>query len=293
MDIQLFNAFVGVAEAGSFSLAAENLHLTQPAVSKRIAALESSLGERLFDRIGRKTTLTEAGSTLLPYAHRVLWELEDGRRALSGLSDTVGGRLSLGASHHIGLHRMPDILREYARDYPNVELDPHFQDSEKACAAVEHGDIEFAIATLPPESRPRLRMLEVWPDPMDIVVASDHPLTRQANLSTLELTRYPAILPGEGTYTRALIDKALHQNHTVLGQTLVTNYMETIRCLVQIGLGWSVLPRTMMDSQLVKLNLPMPEITRRLGVVWHAQRSLSNAAKAMLDRLQQQAMDGG
>src|SRR5690625_2003504 len=161
MDLQLLNAFAGVAEAGSFSLAGETLHLTQPAVSKRIAALESLMGERLFDRIGRKTTLTEAGRTLLPYAHRILWEMENGRRALSGLSDTVGGRLSLGASHQIGLHRMPDILRGYARDYPDVELDLHFQDSEKACAAVEHGGIEIAIITLPPEPRPRLRMLEV------------------------------------------------------------------------------------------------------------------------------------
>lgn len=80
MDTQTLQAFLAVARAGSFSVAAERLHLTQPAVSKRIAALESQLGARLFDRIGRRPQLTEAGRALLPRAHRILLDMQDAHR---------------------------------------------------------------------------------------------------------------------------------------------------------------------------------------------------------------------
>ncbi len=93
MDTHALSAFIEVADTGSFSRAGERLHLSQPAISKRIAALEDALGQPLFDRVGRRIDLTDAGRTLLPHARRVLAELEDARRALSRLSGTVSGRL--------------------------------------------------------------------------------------------------------------------------------------------------------------------------------------------------------
>ena len=140
MDFSALEAFVTVAEQGSFSRAAEALHLTQPAISKRVAALESELDARLFDRIGRKVNLTEAGDALLSNARRILQELEESRRVIANLSTEVRGRLSLATSHHAGLHRLPPVLRIYTKQYPQVELDLHFMDSESACSAVEHGD---------------------------------------------------------------------------------------------------------------------------------------------------------
>lgn len=285
MDLQLLDAFLTVAQTGSFSRAAESLHLSQPAVSKRVAALEAHFGVTLFDRIGRHTTLTEAGRTLLPYSRRMLWEMEDSRRALSKLSDRVAGRLSLGTSHHIGLHRLPGILRAFSLSYPDVELDLHFQDSEQACAQVEHGDLEVAVVTLPPENRPSLKMLEIWPDPLSIVVAVDHPLAARDPVSVHDLSHHSAILPDIGTYTRSLIEQALAGVDALPARTLVTNYMETIRMLVGIGLGWSALPRTLLNDQLTVLDMPELKLERRLGAVWHAQRSLSNAAMAFLDGL--------
>lgn len=285
MDLQLLDAFLTVAETGSFSRTAESLHLSQPAVSKRIAALEAHFGVTLFDRIGRHTTMTEAGRTLLPHARRMLWEMEDSRRALSKLSARVAGRLSLGISHHIGLHHLPSILRRFTLSYADVELDLHFQDSEQACAQIEHGDLEMAVVTLPPEERSNLKMLEIWPDPLSIVVAEDHPLAGRNPVSTGDLAHHSAILPAVGTYTRSLVEQALAGADTRPARTLVTNYMETIRMLVGIGLGWSALPRTLLDDQLTVLEIPELTIQRRLGAVWHAQRSLSNAAGVLLEML--------
>ena len=123
MDLTSLNTFLAIAESGSFSEAGERLHLTQPAVSKRIAALESQLGVRLFDRVGREVSLTEAGRALLPRAYQILNVLDDTRRALTNLSGEVSGRLVLATSHHIGLHRLPPLLRAFTRAHPQVALD--------------------------------------------------------------------------------------------------------------------------------------------------------------------------
>src|SRR5581483_12097643 len=157
MDTQALAAFAEVADSGSFSRAAEKLHLSQPAISKRIAALESQLGRPLFDRVGRAIHLTDAGRTLLPYARRTLQHLEDGKRALTQLAGEVGGRLSFGTSHHIGLHRLPPVLRRYTQKYPQVDLDIHFMDSEVACEAVLAGKLELGIVTLPLQPLPQLQ----------------------------------------------------------------------------------------------------------------------------------------
>ncbi|MHA1567872.1 MAG: LysR family transcriptional regulator [Alphaproteobacteria bacterium] len=282
MEIANLQAFVSVAETGSFSAAAEQLFLTQPAISKRIAQLESELDSRLFDRIGRHTALTESGHALLPRARRILTEVEDSRRAISNLSSRVAGPLRIGTSHHIGLHRLPPVLRQYTLDWPEVELDLHFMDSEQACRDVLHGRLELGIVTLPPDPAEDLALREVWPDPLDFVTARDHPLARLARVSPAQLCRHDAILPATGTYTRAIIEQALAPRGLTVPVRMATNYLETIKMLVSVGLGWSVLPRSMLDEELAVIKVDGIRLQRRLGAVWHTRRTLSNAAQAML-----------
>ncbi len=148
MELATLNAFIAIAELGSFSEAAERLYLTQPAVSKRIASLEQQLNVRLFDRLGREVSLTEAGRALLPRAYQILNVLDDTRRALNNLSGEVSGRLTLATSHHIGLHRLPPLLRAFTRAHPQVALDIQFLDSEVAYEEVLHGRAELAVITL-------------------------------------------------------------------------------------------------------------------------------------------------
>jgi DNA-binding transcriptional LysR family regulator len=282
MDIDDLHAFISVARQGSFSTAAEHLHLTQPAVSKRIAALEQRLGTRLFDRIGRRVTLTEAGRHLLERAERILIEVEDTRRAIANLAGEVHGRLSVATSHHIGLHRLPPVLRQFTRRYPEVQLDLRFMDSEAACRAVAQGELELAVATLPAEKPPELVETALWSDPLELVSAANHPLCNKARPTLVQVCEYPAILPAKGTYTRALIERAFDKAGLSLRVSLETNYLETIKMMVSIGLGWSLLPRTLVDRSLRAHHIKNLRIVRRLGVIHHAQRTLSNAARAFV-----------
>jgi len=282
MDIEDLHAFITVARQGSFSQAANSLHLTQPAVSKRIAALEQQLDTRLFDRIGRRITLTEAGQSLISRAERILADVEDARRAIINLAGEVHGRLSVATSHHIGLHRLPPVLRQFTRQYPEVQLDLCFMDSEAACRAVTQGELELAIVTLPAEDTPDLIVTPVWNDPLILVSALDHPLSNKTRLTLNQLCEHPAILPAKGTYTRALIDRSFEKSDLALRVSLETNYLETIKMMVSIGLGWSLLPQTMVDTGLHAHRLKALHIVRHRGIVHHARRTLSNAARALM-----------
>ncbi len=285
MDIQNLQAFVHVADTGSFSRAGESLHLTQPAISKRVAALETQLQASLFDRIGRQVALTEAGRALLPRARRILLELQDTRRALSRLGEQVSGPLIMGTSHHLGLHRLPPVLREFTLRYPEVDLDIRFMESEAAAHAVERGDLELAVITLPLQPAPSLATRCVWPDPLVVAVAADHPLAKHPAPGATALGGWPCILPDHSTYTRILIDTAFADLGVTLQPRLSTNYLETIRMLVSIGIGWGMLPQSMVGDSLVTLTPPGIHISRELGVVRHRERSLSRAGEELLGLL--------
>ena len=281
MDIANLSAFISVADTGSFSEASEHLFVTQPAISKRISALESELDVKLFDRIGRKVTLTEAGTALLDRARSILRQVDDSKRVIQNLSGHIAGKLSIGTSHHIGLHRLPPILRAFTSDYPEVELDLHFMDSEEACHAIEHGELELGIVTLPLIPAKVLNTKEVWPDPLDIVVNQAHPLALLKKITPKQLSDYPAILPTRGTYTRQIFEHTMRKHKLELKVGLSTNYLETIKMMVSVGLGWSVLPRSMLNKELKTLNIEGITLERKLGIVWHSGHTLSNAAKAM------------
>lgn len=289
MDTANLAAFLAVAGSGSFSRAAEEMHLTQPAVSKRIAMLESQLDVRLFDRIGRHISLTEAGRALKPRAQGILNALTDTRRVLSNLSSRVEGQLTLATSHHIGLHRLPPVLREYTRLYPNVALDIRFLDSEVAHEKVLQGEVEMAVITLAPDVEPPIMAMHVWEDQLEIVVAPDHPLAAGGPVSLAELADHQAVFPGSNTFTHGIVWRLFEAHGLRPRVSMSTNYMETIKMMVSIGLAWSILPRTMLDESVKALRVSDVTLTRQLGCIWHSGRTLSNAAQALMDLLEDEA----
>lgn len=278
-------AFLAVADSGSFSIAAEELHLTQPAVSKRIAALESQLDSPLFDRLGRTVQLTEAGRALLPQAHNILRAVQQARRSIDDLQGEVSGTLSLGISHHIGLHRLPPVLEAFSKRYPRVRFDIQFMDSEEAYEQINLGRIELGVVTLAPAGSNPLQRRPIWHDQLLIAVSRHHPLASATSVELDVLSQHTAILPGLNTYTGQIV-KALFREHALrLDVSMETNYLETIKMMVSIGLGWSVLPHTMIDDSIHPLTLSGVSLQRILGCVYHPERSLSNAANAFVEAL--------
>lgn len=293
MDIPSIKTFLLVAKKQSFSLTAESLYLTQPAISKRIAALESELDCKLFDRVKKKILLTEAGRLFLPRAQAIIEELKATKNALAKMGGMVSGELIMATSHHIGIHYLPPILKHYVNEYPKVDVKLNFMESESACQAVENAEIELAVITLPIEPASCLNLLNIWQDPLTFAVHNNHPLIEEISDTNTNdvilkhknigrLTQFPAILPEQGTYTRELLDAYFYKSEMNVQVKLSNNYLETIKMMVSVGLGWSVLPKTLIDNTLTAIIIPGFSAHRALGIVTHKNRTLSHAAQMMV-----------
>lgn len=279
LDTHALAAFIEAAELKSFSKAAEALHITQPAISKRIALLEQQLATKLFDRIRKKVFLTEAGQLLLPKARSIIQSINDAQQAIIDLDGEVSGSLSIAFSHHIGLHRLPPYLQAFSKRYPNVALDIDFVDSEKAYSKILNGEIELAVITLTPAAQNNIVSTTLWRDPLAFMCSPEHPLHLKNNVTLNELSQMSVILPASSTYTGRIVAQTFAKQNIILSGSMTTNYLETIKMMVTIGLGWSVLPKT-MQSSLEIIHVPDIYMERNLGSIQYKGRKLSNAAAA-------------
>ncbi|MEN3979390.1 LysR family transcriptional regulator [Acinetobacter sp. CWB-B33] len=286
MNLAAFEAFVKVMETGSISLAADQLFITQPAVTKRIHSLEEYFGVKLFESAGRGVQPTHASHSLLPKVKSWLNELGDIHNTLSHEQGQVQGKLKIGTSHHIGLHHLPSHLRSYVQQFPEVTLDVHFVDSEQAHEQVLAGDLELAFLTLPPQLDERLKYVTIWNDPLVFAASPFHPLAQKQNLSLEDLIQYPSLLPASQTYTSQITLAEFEKQGVKPKITMSNNPLESIRMLVSIGLGWSVLPKTLLNQDLKQLDIPL-EMNRQLGMVWHPARTQSKAAEALVNIMKQ------
>ena len=287
MDPNALRAFLAIVDQGSFSEAAEQLHITQPAISKRLAALETQLGAELIDRSQRKLRLTDAGARLLPHARRILDEIHNARVALSPDASEVAGELQIIASHHIGLHHLPNWLRRFKRDYPQVALDLQFMESDAAYAQMRKRGAELAFVTLSDGMDPNFKVYAQWPDPMAFVVGPEHPLATLQRPTLADLSSHAALLPDTSTGTYRLVSRLFLEANLPLSSQMPTNYLETLKMMTSVGLGWSVLPVRMVDPSLRVLPV-QPSVARLMGAIGLAGRQLSSAAQALLDIVEQQ-----
>ncbi len=280
MDLQSLETFIAVAELGSFSRASEKLFLTQPAVSKRIANLELLLGNHLFDRIGRDVYLTEAGQLLKSRAKTIIEDIKDTQNSVKQLNTHDVRQLSIASSHHIGLHYLGPLLREFMDENPMAKLDLKFMESEQAIESLLQREIELVFTTIPHPLPRDLIAKTIWRDRLIFVVSKDHNLAAtKGGVRLNQLTQTTAILPGASTTTFKIIEQTFHRHHIPLKRVLNVNYLETIQALVANGLGWSLLPESMVNEDLKALSVDKIELERDLGIIQHKQRTISLGAR--------------
>jgi len=298
VDSNTLRAFLTIVDQGSFSEAAEQLHLTQPAISKRLATLENQLGTTLIDRSHRKIGLTDAGIRLLPHARKILDEIHNARIALSPDSSLIEGELQIIASHHIGLHHLPNWLHRFKREYPEVAINLQFMESDTAYEQMRKRNAELAFVTLSDSMPPSFNVFTQWPDPMAFVVSTDHPLAQLAKPKLPDLAKYPALLPDTSTSTYRAVSRLFLEENLPLNPQMPTNYLETLKMMTSVGLGWSVLPLRMVDGSLKVLGDVLAKavktehpVTRALGAIGLSGRQPGNAARALLAIVQEAEAD--
>ncbi|MDX1588633.1 MAG: LysR family transcriptional regulator [Oleiphilaceae bacterium] len=286
MQTQSLAAFVAIVDSGSFSAAADQLNVSQSAISKRLANLELQVGRPLIERDGRHARLTEAGERLLPHARQVLDELHNARLALEQPTERFSGPVRLITSHHIGLHHLPAWLKRFRQQHPAVEFQLQFMESEQAFAALQRREASLALVTLNDRLQQHFEVHHNWEDPMHFVCGPDHPLARLESPTLADLAGHEAILPSATTETYRVVSHLFLINGLRLQAQMPTNYLETIKMMTSVGLGWSVLPGTMVDRDLVVLPVAAP-VSRMLGAVGLWRRDPGPVARALLALVRQ------
>ncbi len=285
LDLKLSNllAFVTVADKGSFSQAARKLFLTQPTISRRIADLETSLEARLFDRIGNKVIMTEAARQLLPKARNILSEIQDTTKLIQNLSGKISGEIRLGVSGYIAESYLRPIMQDFTANHQAVEIAIElFGSSINAYHLLDNGKLDLVLATLPRTKNNQHNIIPLWKDELAFVTSKNHLLAQTKDIDLATITQYPALLPDKGTLTREIIDTLFQQQqlsfHLAPQITSPANFT-VLKMLVSLGLGWSILPKIILDETFHILPIQMEPLHRNLGIIHHQQRSLSNACK--------------
>jgi DNA-binding transcriptional LysR family regulator len=282
-------AFRAVAEEKSFTKAAEKLFRTQPAISQAIKSLEEELGERLFLRIGRTSTLTHAGRIFLEHVEDAFDSLERGQLRIDALKELQEGELTISTSDTTALYILPDVLQDFRKQYPGVEVQIYCKPSPVAAEQVLAREADLGIVTLPIE-HPRLSSEALIVRRDVAICAPGHPLAKRKRIAFTELAEYPLLLLDIGSNTRTYI----YQRFQTAGLTpkiaMELGSIEVIKKLVQLDFGVSIVPRIALHDELEQgsiqsIDLFRKEECRTLGVIYPSKGISSLSAQIFITML--------
>jgi DNA-binding transcriptional LysR family regulator len=252
MNLDQLVTFRTVARMGSFRRAAEALHLTQPAVSKQIQALEIELGERLLER-GRTARLTPAGEVLLKYAERVPQLVQTAREEISDLRGLGRGHLSLGAAQSIGIHLLPRLLEAYRARYPRVTLTVEAGVALGIMRRVMARDLDLGLVVLTspgPDPPAELTCVPLGVSDLVFVAPASEPSMRRRRLTINELGDLSWILSPAGCQYRGYVERRFAERGLQMNVAVEVTGLEVQRRLVQLGLGVTLLPKPLVAHDL-------------------------------------------
>jgi DNA-binding transcriptional LysR family regulator len=263
-----------VAELLNYRRAAEELHLTQPAVTSQIRSLEEGLGITLFDRIGRETSLTPAGATLLQYVRQIEAVANDAIAALAPFGGQQGAELSIGASHTIAVYLLPKLLTQLLREWPRMKIHVIGGSTNEVLQALTAHQIAIGLIEAPAH-RPDLKVEVFGEDELTLIVKPDHRWASKETVNAAELVQEPILLREVGSGMRQFVEEYLERNG-VLRQQLRTvvdlNSTEGIVAAVEVGLGIGFVPYMSIEKSLAlgtvkAIQLDNGPIRRQLSIV--------------------------
>ena len=290
MELNQLRGFVTVARTGSFTRAAEELFLSQPALSLQVKALEKAVGEPLFERQGRRILLTSAGHVMLKRAEQILGLVQQAGEEVQALKGLTGGRLVIGTSDSNCLYVLPDLVQHFRANFPDVALYLTNSQSTSVAELVAEGLVDFGLVTLPVvnlqiESRPLFRREDV------LICAPGHPLRARLSVTPQELGEYPLLLLDQNSHSRKLLDQALAEAGVIPAQVMELGSIEVIKRYVEIDLGISVVPRFTVETEVQAGRLhaiPMDWLPDCfVGIIQRRNGYLSPAAQMFLGLLEQ------
>ncbi|MGY4523351.1 LysR family transcriptional regulator [Pseudomonas sp. TE21394] len=287
-ELQDIRSFVKIAELGSFHEAAEALHLSQPALSRRIKKLEEGLGTSLLERTTRRVSLTSVGRDFLPKARRLLDDFEDSILSIRELAERQTGQVTLACIPTAAFYFLPSVIRDYNERYPKIRIRLLDLSANDGLEAVLRGEADFGINMMSGQ-HPDIEFVSLVQEHFVLACRRDHKLAGREAVTWTELADYRLIGVGRLSGNRMLLDHALSGLNLRPKWFYEVQHLSTSLGMVEAGLGVSAMPSLAMPSAdhptLVSVPLIEPQVTRTLGLVYRRGASLSPAAEKFVSIL--------
>lgn len=285
LTLSQLRAFASVAKSGSFTHAADELRVSQPYVSGQISALEKCLGVPLFNRVGRKVYLNEAGKIVFPYVEKIAENLKNVERSLQEFRGLIIGHVTIAASSTPGTYILPVILQQFLTDHPDVALSIQVKDTLQVEELVLKQQAELGVIASPPTAQ-ELAAEMLCVDKLLLVVGPDHHWTKASSVSVNDIDQERLILREHSSGTRILIEETLKAAHASPRAQVEFSNNDAIKEAVATGLGVAFLSERAIRSdielkRLVPISLDIPALTRAIYLLTLRNPKLSPAATAL------------
>lgn len=290
MEVRQLQIFRALAEELNFTRTAERMNTVQSNVTAQIKALEEELGAPLFDRLGRRVTLTDGGRRFQPFAEQALNAMEQGQRAIRHGSDP-SGPLRISAPESILTYRLPQVLRIFRRRFPNVELVfvPHI--GESFVSELDTGKIDFAFKMCDSPSNAAYRMMRLRTERIYLVGEASHPLADRRTVKPADLAGQTLLLTEAGCGYRAKLDRVLALQSVRPGNITEFSSVEAMKECVRVGMGLALLPAMVVSREIRSqhfraLRWAGPSLDILTHILWHKDKWVSPAMTAFLEIVQ-------
>lgn len=292
MDIRQLRFFVEIVKQGSFTKAAERLHVAQPSISVAIKALEDELGLALFNRRDRKATLTDEGAVFLGHARKVLANLEAAQLEMADLLGLAAGEVRVGVPPMISAYFLPDIICAFIERYPHLRLSIFGEGAWRIQKMISVGEIDMGVIagrSIPADLEARHFLREE----VVVCVPLGHRLAEQASVSFVEFMAEPLVFYKEGYYLRELFEELFKENGGMPRIVFETNLFSLVKSLVRRGLGISAFLRMVVAGDEDVVAIPFdPPFYLDLEIAWKKNAYLSKANQAFVEFLLERTKSG-
>ncbi|MDE2371008.1 MAG: LysR family transcriptional regulator [Burkholderiales bacterium] len=285
-DLNDLHAFRAVAEMGNFRKAADAVHISQPAFSRRIDKLEQALGVRLLERTTRKVQLTAVGRDFARTVQQVLDELDGALLGIRGFAATRMGEVGIACVPSTVYYFVSQVIRRYHETYPRIRVRVHDASANDVLAAVTRGEADFGLNFMGSQE-PEIEFEPLLEERFVAACRRDHPLASRRKVTWTELAAYDNISVAKSSGNRLLLDQALSGLEGRPQPIYEAQHVTTMLGLVEAGLGVAAVPSLAMPAAdhplLVSVPLADPVVTRRVGLIRRRGRTLSPAAQQLYE----------
>jgi DNA-binding transcriptional LysR family regulator len=290
VDLDDLRAFVAVAELRSFNAAAQLIHLSQPALTRRVQKLEENLGVSLLERTTRRVELTTVGRDFLPKARRLLDDLDASLLSVREIAEHRSGLVNIACIPTAAYYFLPDVIATYSKTYPNIRIRVVDEGANAVLQSVLNGEVELGITLLGTQES-EITFDPLVEEPFVLACRGDHELAARKEVSWQELKPYRFITVGRLSGNRLILDLQLAQTDWRPRWFYEVQHLSTSLGLVEAGLGIAALPRMSLPAGphpvLASRPLINPVVTRTVGIVRRRGASLSPAGQRFYDMLMQ------